>query len=66
MHYSKDWKPHSSHKMTKWKETIVTLIATPRFGRVRYCAYCGAGQAETVAGRDANQELALECLYAPK
>lgn len=52
---------HSSHKMTEWRHTIVTLIATPRFGEIRVCTKCGAEHARTVCGEDAHEELLYEC-----
>lgn len=57
---------HSSHKMTRWKEEIVTLVAEPRFGRIRECKYCHAEQAETVAGKGMHPELLRKCLSVPK
>ena len=61
MEIGKDWAPHASHKMGKWRRTIVTLIATSRFGRLRKCKGCEAEQAETVCGRAAHEELDYEC-----
>lgn len=61
MYYDKDWKPHETHDMSEWDNTIVTLVETPRFGRIRHCLNCGAEQAETAAGRSAHKELANSC-----
>jgi hypothetical protein len=56
---------HPSHKMTKWKSSIVTLIATSRFGRIRKCKRCEAEQAETVAGKAMHPELRKPCTAQP-
>lgn len=53
---------HKSHKMTKWRDTIVTLIATSRFGRIRNCVYCNAEHAKTAAGEAMHDELKVKCL----
>ena len=58
--------PHPSHKMTEWENTIVQISSTPRFGRIRECIYCGAEQAETVAGKAMHDELKYPCLDAPE
>ena len=55
-------KIHKSHKMTKWRSTIVTLIATSRFGKIRECELCGAEEAETSAGRAMHDELKAKCV----
>lgn len=52
---------HKSHKMTKWRDTVVTIIDTPRFGRLRACKNCGHEQAETVTGRHTQQALREPC-----
>ena len=52
---------HSSHDMEDWRDTIVTIISTPRFGRIRSCKNCGAEQAETAAGADMFDELRYPC-----
>ena len=54
-------KIHPSHKMGKWEHTIVTIIATSRFGKIRRCKHCKAEQAETVAGKAMHDELRVEC-----
>lgn len=60
-YYREGWKPHSSHEMGKWERTIVTIISTPRFGKIRKCLGCDAEQAETVAGKAAHPELNEKC-----
>lgn len=52
---------HESHKMSDWENTIITIIDTPRFGRIRKCLLCGAEQAETAAGSALHNELILPC-----
>lgn len=54
-------KLHKSHRMTKWKHTIVQISNTPRFGRFRSCKNCGAEQAVTVAGQGTHEELLRKC-----
>ncbi len=53
---------HPTHKMSKWRGTIVTLIETSRFGEIRVCELCGAEHAKTVCGEAAHKELYVECL----
>jgi hypothetical protein len=64
MHVEKDFKPHKSHKMSKWRGTIVTLIpgGTSRFGEFRDCEKCGAEEAKTVSGHQAHEELKSVCV----
>ena len=50
-----------NYKMTKWESTIVTIIATPRFGQFRKCKKCGAEQAKTAAGEGIHDELRVKC-----
>lgn len=57
---------HPSHKMTEFRDTIVTITCTPRFGSIRECEYCGAEHAKTVAGQAMHDELHTQCLCAPK
>ncbi len=54
---------HSSHDMTEWRSSIVTLIETPRFGTIRECKNCGAEHAKTAAGEDMHDELLEPCEY---
>ena len=54
---------HESHDMTEWTASIVTLIATPRFGTVRECKNCGAEHARTAAGQGIHDELKVPCEY---
>lgn len=54
-------KIHDSHVMSEWESTVVTLISTPRFGRVRHCIHCNAEHAETVAGSVMHEELKVKC-----
>jgi hypothetical protein len=61
LYYQKGWEPHASHQMGDWYDTIVTIIATSRFGRLRKCEKCDAEQAETAAGRAAHPELNWKC-----
>jgi hypothetical protein len=60
------FKPHPSHKMTEWESTVVTLIDTPRFGKLRRCEYCKAEEAESVSGHRAHLGLAEPCAARPK
>lgn len=53
--------PHKSHRMTKWEGSIVTIISTPRFGRIRRCKKCLAEQVETAAGKAMHEELKHPC-----
>lgn len=55
-------KIHPSHEMTDWESTIVTLISTPRFGKIRRCINCDAEHAKTVAGEACHDELKSKCL----
>ena len=52
---------HPTHKMSEWKSTIVTLVATPRFGKLRKCEYCEAEEAKTVSGHEMHDELKYKC-----
>ena len=52
---------HGSHEMTEWENSVVTLIATSRFGSIRECKKCGAEQAETVCGKGTHKELNEPC-----
>jgi len=61
---SEEYKPHPSHRMTPWRETIVTLVATSRFGDIRKCKLCEAEHARTVAGEAHHPELDVPCPYA--
>jgi hypothetical protein len=54
-------EPHHTHDMTPWRDTVVTLIATSRFGQIRECTVCGGEQAKTVAGSATNEELKHAC-----
>lgn len=56
-------QPHESHDMTEWRETIVTLVETPRFGSIRECKKCGGEQAKTVAGEGIHDELLKPCMF---
>lgn len=58
--------PHSSHEMTEWESTIVTLISTSRFGDIRKCKHCEAEHARTAAGEAHHDELEVKCPYAPE
>lgn len=52
---------HSSHEMTEWRSTIVTIISTSRFGEIRTCGKCGGEQARTVAGSGTHDILKIKC-----
>jgi len=54
---------HSSHQMTEWRNTIVTIIATPRFGSIRSCKMCDGEHAKTVCGEDCHDILLDECPF---
>lgn len=58
------FQPHPSHDMTDWESDIVTLVSTPRFGRIRQCRKCEAEQAETAAGAAHHDELERPCYDA--
>lgn len=58
----KDYEPHPSHTMTKWRNTIVTLLETSRFGSIRECTACGAEHAKTAAGEAHHDELDATCV----
>lgn len=53
--------PHATHDMSRWRSDMITLIDTPRFGRIRKCKKCGYEQAETAAGADWDSELGQPC-----
>jgi hypothetical protein len=61
MHVGDDFQPHPSHEMGPWESSIVTIVATARFGSIRKCEHCGAEEAKTVCGHAAHDELAVEC-----
>ncbi len=63
---TKTWQPHPTHKMGEWRNTIITLIVTSRFGSIRKCEYCKAEHAKTVAGERHHQELDSPCLESPE
>lgn len=52
---------HESHDMTEWEPSVVTIIETPRFGRIRQCKHCGGEQAETASGKGTHDELLKQC-----
>ena len=52
---------HPSHDMTEWRETIVVLLSTARFGQIRECKKCEGQQAKTVAGERLNEALKTSC-----
>lgn len=52
---------HNSHDMTDWRNTIVTIISTSRFGKIRECKKCGGEEASTAAGSGIHDELRFEC-----
>lgn len=54
-------EPHSSHEMTAWESSIVTLSSTSRFGEIRECVRCEHQQARTVCGEDMHAELLEPC-----
>ena len=55
-------KIHKSHKMEKWYDTVVTIISTSRFGRLRRCKVCKAEQVSTAAGDAMHDELRVKCV----
>ncbi len=59
-----EYHPHPSHKMTPWKDTIVTLVSTSRFGQFRMCELCEAEEAKTAAGQAHHPELDQPCPFA--
>jgi hypothetical protein len=59
-------KIHKSHKMARWRSTIVTIIATARFGLLRHCTRCKAEQAATVSGDANHPELEVKCTVPKK
>jgi hypothetical protein len=58
-----NWQPHPTHVMTDWKSTIVTIIATARFGELRMCKNCEAEEARTVSGHACHDELKEPCPF---
>lgn len=52
---------HPSHKMTKWKDSIVTIISTSRFGIIRKCINCEAEQVITCSDHHTHDELRIKC-----
>lgn len=52
---------HPTHKMSKWRSTIISTANSDRFGRLRKCVKCGAEQASTVTGTHAHDELRKPC-----
>lgn len=52
---------HKTHNMTRWRQTIVTLACTPRFGKIRMCRKCEHEQAVTVGGTGTHNELSAKC-----
>ena len=60
--FDQEFVPHPSHDMEPWRSTIVTLIATSRFGSIRACRNCEAEHAKTVAGEAHHGELESPCL----
>lgn len=56
---------HSTHKMSEWKSSIVTLASTPRFGSIRECEYCGGEHAMTGHGEDMHHVLRGVCSCNP-
>ena len=64
MNVDKDFKPHESHDMTEWENTIVTISSTSRFGDIRECKKCTAEEARTVCGHAAHNELSKPCSEA--
>lgn len=53
---------HKTHDMTPWRSSIVTLSATPRFGRLRECRNCGGEHAITIAGEKMHDVLYSKCI----
>jgi hypothetical protein len=54
--------PHSSHDMTDWESSVITLFDAPRFGRMRRCKRCRAEHAYSVRGEAMRGELYRACL----
>lgn len=50
-------QPHESHDMTKWRDTIVTLVEIKRFGGIRECKKCCGKHVRTAAGEGIHDEL---------
>lgn len=61
MFVDNNFNPHPSHVMTEWERTIITLVATSRFGSIRECKNCGAEEAKTACGHAAWDELCYPC-----
>lgn len=49
--------------MTDWCSTIVTVLETPRFGKIRKCELCESEQAATAQGIFTHEELYEPCEY---
>ena len=66
MNVNDKWKPHRTQEMTKWESSIITLIATARFGQIRQCVHCEAEEAKTACGHKAHEELNFLCEELPE
>ena len=58
--------PHPSHKMNDWESTVVTILATPRFGALRSCVQCDGEHAVSVCGEAMHEILERQCPFADK
>ena len=58
--------PHKSHVMTPWQKTIVTITATPRFGKKCKCENCGAAHIKDGFSQVHDSELAEPCKWPQK
>jgi hypothetical protein len=61
-HVNKDEKPHSSHRMTAAKSTIVSCASNERFGTVCKCKDCGGKFILAGQGTYLDEKLMTKCL----
>lgn len=60
----KEYRPHPSHKMSRWKITILAPCGTPRFYNVRRCTKCKKEERNHAAGHFLNG-LGVQCTKIP-
>lgn len=61
-----DYVPHRSHDMGPWREALVTLASTARFGSIRACQGCEAEHALAGQGENHHDELDEQCPARPQ
>ena len=53
---------HPSHRMSEWRDAIISTPNSDRFGKRRKCLSCGAEQTSTVTGTRSGDTLQHLCL----